>query len=97
MDLAILEFLEEGLENLSIARHVMPLDRLLVVDDVPNKAHPCLDDEEEAAATVCQLFSPLLVLLVIFVNQILDDFEIALPVIWVDEFVAELVPVEEPV
>ena len=75
----------------------MPLDSLLVVDDVTNKADPRLNDQEKAAATVCNFFGPLVMFLIVFVNQILDDSEIVLPILWVNEVVAQFIPVEEPV
>lgn len=95
MDLAILELLKKCLKNLTIAGYVMPLDCLLIVDDITNKADPRLNDQEKAAATTCDFFGPLVMFLIIFVNQILDDFEIILPILRVNKVVAQLIPVEE--
>ena len=75
----------------------MPLNCLLIVDDVTNKADPRLNDQEKTAATICDFFSPLVMFLIVFVNQILDDFEIVLPILRVNKVVAQLIPVEESV
>mmetsp|Transcript_13133 Transcript_13133/g.17804 ORF Transcript_13133/g.17804 Transcript_13133/m.17804 type:complete len:161 (-) Transcript_13133:680-1162(-) len=95
VDVPVLQLLKESFECLTVPRHILPLDRFLIVHDVAYEADPTLDNHEKAPATVAYALRPLLVLLVLRVENRLDNLEVTLSISGVHEAIALGIPVEK--